>query len=84
VIGFGDQRPVQGNDTPQGRNANRRVVVVILSTELMRHNDPTELPAPPAAWPSEPATPTPKGVDAAIDVLADTSQPQDGGTVPAR
>ena len=84
VIGFGDQRPVQGNDTPQGRNANRRVVVVILSTELMRHNDPTDLLAPPATWPSEPATPTPKGVDAAINVLTDTSQPQGGGTVPAR
>lgn len=83
VIGFGDQRPVQGNDTPQGRNANRRVVVVILSTEPMRHDDPTERPAPPATGPSEPATPTPTGVDAAINVLTDTSQPQDGGTVRA-
>ena len=36
VIGYGDQRPLQSNDSEQGRNANRRVVVVILSTELAR------------------------------------------------
>jgi chemotaxis protein MotB len=31
VIGLGDNRPTGGNDTPEGRNANRRVVLVILS-----------------------------------------------------
>jgi chemotaxis protein MotB len=31
VIGFGEYRPAQTNDTAAGRNANRRVVVVILS-----------------------------------------------------
>jgi chemotaxis protein MotB len=36
VVGYGEQRPVQGNDTAQGRNANRRVVIVILSTQLQR------------------------------------------------
>jgi chemotaxis protein MotB len=40
VIGYGEQRPVKDNDTAEGRNANRRVVVVILSTELMRQTDP--------------------------------------------
>ena len=30
VIGLGEHRPIQGNDTPEGRNANRRVVLVIL------------------------------------------------------
>ena len=29
VIGYGEQRPLQSNDTAQGRNANRRVVIVI-------------------------------------------------------
>jgi chemotaxis protein MotB len=33
VIGYGENRPMQTNDTPEGRNANRRVVVVILSTD---------------------------------------------------
>lgn len=30
VIGLGEHRPIQPNDTPEGRNANRRVVLVIL------------------------------------------------------
>ncbi len=33
VIGYGENRPTHSNDTPEGRNANRRVVVVILSTD---------------------------------------------------
>jgi chemotaxis protein MotB len=54
VIGYGEQRPVQPNDSEQGRNANRRVVVVILSTELQHRGDPAEqagadaLPVAPA------------------------------------
>ena len=30
VIGLGEHRPIQPNETPEGRNANRRVVLVIL------------------------------------------------------
>lgn len=33
VVGYGEQRPAASNDTPEGRNANRRVVVVILAVE---------------------------------------------------
>lgn len=33
VIGLGEFRPAQSNDTPQGRDANRRVLLIILSTD---------------------------------------------------
>jgi chemotaxis protein MotB len=57
VIGYGEQRPVQSNDTEQGRNANRRVVVVILSTELQRKSDPADQSG--VASPIAPSTTTP-------------------------
>jgi len=34
VIGLGEFRPAQSNDTAAGRNANRRVLIVILSGDL--------------------------------------------------
>jgi chemotaxis protein MotB len=44
VVGYGEQRPLKANDTADGRNSNRRVVVVILSTELMRQSgDPAKV-----------------------------------------
>ncbi|HUA90754.1 MAG TPA: hypothetical protein VL994_15040, partial [Steroidobacteraceae bacterium] len=55
--------PIQTNDTPQGRNANRRVTVVILSTELTDAGSallgsPREQ-VPPAAVPPPAAPPGP-------------------------
>ena len=44
VIGYGDTRPIKPNDSEQNRNANRRVVVVILSTELQRQKAPGDKP----------------------------------------
>jgi chemotaxis protein MotB len=35
VIGLGEYRPTHANDTPEGRNANRRVVLVILGGKGM-------------------------------------------------
>ena len=40
VVGLGEEHPSHPNDTAQGRNANRRVVVVILSTGLTDANSP--------------------------------------------
>jgi chemotaxis protein MotB len=39
VIGLGEHRPIQPNDTPEGRNANRRVVLVILGGNGMPEGD---------------------------------------------
>jgi chemotaxis protein MotB len=57
VVGFGEQHPSQSNDTVQGRNANRRVVVVIMPIDPAHHNDPLEMlrASPPAAAPPAPA-----------------------------
>jgi chemotaxis protein MotB len=60
VIGYGDQRPAQANDSEQGRNANRRVVVVILSTELQRQKAPDD-GQPGALGPMPPSTAAPAG-----------------------
>jgi chemotaxis protein MotB len=40
VIGYGENRPTHGNDTVDGRNANRRVVVVILSADASQAMTP--------------------------------------------
>jgi chemotaxis protein MotB len=58
VIGFGEQRPAKSNDTVEGRNANRRVVIVILSTELTRQPNPAE-----TADLAAPAVPVPAAQD---------------------
>ncbi len=63
VIGYGEQRPIKNNDTPEGRNANRRVVVVILSTDLMRQPPITDPTAETAA--AAPTPPIPPGLEAA-------------------
>jgi chemotaxis protein MotB len=58
VIGFGEYRPAQSNTTAAGRDANRRVVIVILAgegapvptdaadiaDEAMKANSPAALP----------------------------------------
>lgn len=79
VIGYGEQRPLKGNDTEDGRNANRRVVIVILSTELMRQTDPakvTDTGSPPRADSSSlvPATNEAPASGGAIASPADSPQ----------
>jgi chemotaxis protein MotB len=66
VIGYGENRPTHPNDTTDGRNANRRVVVVILSTDTSSTPSPSgENPnAPPD--PAGPTTPSAEGTAAPI------------------
>lgn len=72
VIGFGEYRPLQANDTPAHRDANRRVVIVILAgngaptpddaadqaSEASAASSPVALP-PYAAAGADIAAPTP-------------------------
>lgn len=68
VIGYGEHRPIQTNATAAGRNANRRVVLVILSTDHGSVPDvratapviaaPTTTPVP-VVQPGELAVPAP-------------------------
>jgi len=32
-VGYGENRPIESNDTPEGRKRNRRVSVMILSAD---------------------------------------------------
>jgi chemotaxis protein MotB len=63
VIGLGEYRPAKANDSPEGRNANRRVLLVILGVDHAPEGDhadslteqsPIEVPLVP-----ESATPPP-------------------------
>ncbi|HVY83177.1 MAG TPA: flagellar motor protein MotD [Steroidobacteraceae bacterium] len=51
VIGYGEHRPTHSNDTEEGRNANRRVVIVILATDAAMKEVPAtrEIPVNDAA-----------------------------------
>jgi chemotaxis protein MotB len=74
VIGLGEYRPMQANDTPEGRNANRRVLLVILGVDRPPEEDPTEalptgLPAPTITDATPAATPAPT-MSAPLDVLS--------------
>jgi chemotaxis protein MotB len=70
VIGYGENRPSHPNDTEEGRNANRRVVIVILSTETGK----TEIPSIPAATGTpDPSAPGPATL--AVETVGAASMP---------
>jgi len=83
VVGYGEQRPVASNDTPEGRNANRRVVVVILAVESPpAEAAPASAPASaPAVAPAAPAA-SPIAVPPAAPVAAPATAPPAAGAAP--
>jgi len=100
VIGFGEFRPAQTNDTAAGRDANRRVIIVILAgegapapsdaagmaTEADQANAPAALP-PLAA--GSPVTPTPAQTSAPTPAVGTEPAPvpvtlNAGAGIPAR
>lgn len=65
VIGYGENRPTHPNDNATGRNANRRVVIVILSAEPPQRSSAH---APDSEGPASPNAPLP--ATAAVGELA--------------
>jgi chemotaxis protein MotB len=59
VVAYGEQRPTQTNDTPEGRNANRRVLIVVLGAEPGGDKAGTEPAAAKAAPATSDGIPTP-------------------------
>jgi chemotaxis protein MotB len=82
VIGHGEFRPAQSNDTPEGRNANRRVVIVILSTDgtvpqgaAPEATKPADETVPPASAPAAPALAAPVAPSPAVASPAQAGAP---------
>jgi chemotaxis protein MotB len=78
VIGYGENRPTHPNDSIEGRNANRRVVVVILSSDAAAGLSPTSPSIDPAA-PSDGPAAAPEGAGsnapAPIDLSTQATAP---------
>ncbi|HUK02330.1 MAG TPA: flagellar motor protein MotD [Steroidobacteraceae bacterium] len=96
VIGHSQYRPAQANDSEEGRNANRRVVIVILSSDTPMPADPAgepaSAPAPAVAAPAvaapaaaPPATTPVSSPSAAVipAPIAATGPAVRSGTLPA-
>jgi chemotaxis protein MotB len=79
IVGFGEYHPRQPNDTVEGRNANRRVVVLVLeqpaSGAQPSLDDTVPATAPPSAAAAAPATaPAPAAASLAAPAAAQPSQ----------
>jgi chemotaxis protein MotB len=74
VVAYGEQRPAQSNDTPEGRNANRRVLIVVLSSD-----SPVPKAVAPAVTPVAPSTD-----DAGTEPAAVKAAPQTSDGIPTR
>ncbi len=73
AIGYGEYKPVADNDTEEGRQKNRRVVLVVLGSDNSRRNLDIFSPESSIDFPVEPPAPTESGA-----IVNDTV----GGTAP--
>ena len=77
VIGYGENRPTRPNDTVEGRNGNRRVVVVILSADNASAPSGENAPAsqPPGGIASAPSPEGPGAAATAAPGASDLATP---------
>ncbi len=73
VVGMGEYHPVASNDTAEGRNRNRRVVVVVVADENSRQLAGADVTA---------ATTVPHPPTASVEVPAGTLDQLQGGAAP--
>jgi chemotaxis protein MotB len=76
VLGLGDNRPVADNATPKGRNANRRVVIVVLQSP----DEPSPIAGAIGAAPAAPTSATAPAVPIAATPAPDTRAGVAAGT----
>ena len=60
MVGYGQFRPKAANDTDAGRNANRRVVLMVLATPAAAPAQPAAAPASAPETPAFPSAPVPQ------------------------
>jgi chemotaxis protein MotB len=70
VIGLGEYRPAQPNSTPAGRNANRRVLLVILGVDQAPEGDPAEAITEGSPAPTVPGLAPAEAVPPAVSTLS--------------
>jgi len=75
VVGFGENRPIQPNDTPAGRDANRRVVIVILSGDAKASSEDAADIAAEASAANAPVALPPFAAQGAITSQTDSTPP---------